>query len=209
MVHHLCGCTQSVHDTLQAPDNSVAEHAPSVFTASNSRWVPSSTHTCKGLQHQQHRGVLEQQPHTDKQHKSRPSLVCAVLVCPALPAQNAVTFQAQGAAARLLTGSNSKTLVSWQDTCISGMFAGRVRPVGGAPRVQQAHALLKLHDFRQCTLSRQSDSLSGEQPLLLWQSTVACCRLPGHHLPSLRKRSCKPAADLVWNQQPGATAVLW
>lgn len=38
--------------------------------------------------------------------------------------QNAVTFQAQGAAARMLTGSDSRAVVSWQHTCISGMFAG-------------------------------------------------------------------------------------
>jgi hypothetical protein len=42
--------------------------------------------------------------------------------------QNAVTFQAQGAAARMLTGSDSKTLVTWQDICISGMFAGGFQP---------------------------------------------------------------------------------
>ena len=45
-----------------------------------------------------------------------------LLVCRCL--QNAVCFQAQGAAARALTGSDSRSVVSWQHTCISGMFAG-------------------------------------------------------------------------------------
>jgi hypothetical protein len=48
--------------------------------------------------------------------------------------QNAVCFQAQGAAARMLTGSDSRAVVSWQTTCISGMFAG-------APQRSLLHSL--------------------------------------------------------------------
>eukprot|EP00882_Tetradesmus_deserticola_P008684 GHRQ01009157.1.p2 GENE.GHRQ01009157.1~~GHRQ01009157.1.p2 ORF type:complete len:184 (+),score=38.68 GHRQ01009157.1:179-730(+) len=39
--------------------------------------------------------------------------------------QNAVTFQAQGVASRLLTGSADKAAVSWQVSCLAGMFAGQ------------------------------------------------------------------------------------
>jgi hypothetical protein len=38
--------------------------------------------------------------------------------------QNAVTFQAQGVASRLLTGSTDKSAASWQVSCLAGMFAG-------------------------------------------------------------------------------------
>jgi hypothetical protein len=38
--------------------------------------------------------------------------------------QNAVTFQAQGMASRLLTGSADKSAVCWQVSCLAGMFAG-------------------------------------------------------------------------------------
>lgn len=63
------------------------------------------------------------------------TLSCLTLCfVPLAAVQNAVTFQAQGAAARMLTGSDSKTLVSWQDICISGMFAGGYHQ--GAPKQQ-------------------------------------------------------------------------
>lgn len=57
--------------------------------------------------------------------------------------QNAVTFQAQGAAARMLTGSDSRAVVSWQHTCISGMFAGE--PQSGHSR---AHQSCRVQRFR-------------------------------------------------------------
>ncbi|WIA22758.1 hypothetical protein OEZ86_009715 [Tetradesmus obliquus] len=47
--------------------------------------------------------------------------------------QNAVTFQAQGVASRLLTGSSDKSAVSWQVSCIAGMFAGAVQTCISCP----------------------------------------------------------------------------
>lgn len=48
--------------------------------------------------------------------------------------QNAVTFQAQGAACRLLTGCTDRThTVSWQDMCLAGMFAGAVQTCISSP----------------------------------------------------------------------------
>eukprot|EP00878_Enallax_costatus_P029728 GHUV01032271.1.p1 GENE.GHUV01032271.1~~GHUV01032271.1.p1 ORF type:complete len:187 (+),score=55.07 GHUV01032271.1:304-864(+) len=48
--------------------------------------------------------------------------------------QNAVTFQAQGAACRLLTGTCVRgQTVSWQDMCLAGMFAGAVQTCISSP----------------------------------------------------------------------------
>lgn len=55
--------------------------------------------------------------------------MCQGLHAPAFPTmlfvtQNAVTFQAQGVASRLLTGSADKSAACWQVSCLAGMFAG-------------------------------------------------------------------------------------
>ncbi|KAF6265536.1 mitochondrial carrier domain-containing protein [Scenedesmus sp. NREL 46B-D3] len=61
--------------------------------------------------------------------------------------QNAVTFQAQGVASRLLTGSADKSAACWQVSCLAGMFAGAVQTCISCPvellkiRLQLQHAL--------------------------------------------------------------------
>jgi hypothetical protein len=50
--------------------------------------------------------------------------------------QNAVTFQAQGMASRLLTGSADKSAVCWQVSCLAGMFAGALW-LGDSRRIYQ------------------------------------------------------------------------